>query len=113
MGYVTVKWRSDYPAFAECEIPEIQDFNVLPPFRRRGIGTLLLERAEALIAARSPVVGIGVGLTSDYGPAQRLYARRGYLPDGRGIAATHAAVAPGQVVRVDDDLVLYLNKAVR
>jgi ribosomal protein S18 acetylase RimI-like enzyme len=52
---------------------EIVDFNVRPDLRRRGIGTRLMDEAEALIATRSPIAGIGVGLGLDYGPAQRLY----------------------------------------
>jgi hypothetical protein len=38
-----------------------------------------------LVAERSDVVGLGVGLYPDYGTAQRMYVRRGYLPDGRGV----------------------------
>jgi acetyltransferase (GNAT) family protein len=38
-GYVTMKWKSDYPAFNEKEIPEIVDLNVLPQHQNRGIGT--------------------------------------------------------------------------
>ena len=110
-GYVTVDWISPYPAFAEAEIPEVRDFNVLPRFRRRGIGTRLMDAAEALIAERSPIAGIGVGLYPDYGPAQRLYVLRGYIPDGRGIAWNNTSVAPGQSVVVDDDLALYFTKA--
>ena len=29
-GYLTVNWTSHYPAFADANIPEIADFNVLP-----------------------------------------------------------------------------------
>lgn len=110
-GYVTVDWFSPYPAFADAGIPEVRDFNVLPHFRRRGIGTRLMDAAEALIAQRSPLAGIGVGLYPDYGAAQRLYVLRGYVPDGRGIASNNAAVVPGQSVAVDDDLALYFVKA--
>src|SRR5690348_2076434 len=78
-GYVTVRWESPYEPFGG--IPEIQDFNVLPKLRRRGIGSALMDAAEALVAQRSAVVGIGVGLYPDYGQAQRMYVRRGYLPD--------------------------------
>ena len=53
-GYVTVKWQSDYLPFREGGIPEINDLNVLPQFRRRGIATALVARAEALIADRCP-----------------------------------------------------------
>ena len=33
-GYVTLNWQPTYPPFAEAGIPEIQDLNVLPEFRR-------------------------------------------------------------------------------
>lgn len=112
-GYLTILWASTYPPFREAGIPEIQDFNVLPAFRRRGIGGRLMDAAEARIAARSPVAGIGVGLYADYGAAQRLYARRGYLPDGRGLAWRGQPVAPGSTVAVDDDLALYLTRALQ
>lgn len=111
-GYLTINWYSDYAPFRDQHIPEIQDFNVLPHLRRRGIGTRLMEEAEDLVADRSRIVGIGVGLYADYGAAQRLYVRRGFVPDGRGIAVAHQSVAPGQQVIVDDDLVLYLTKQV-
>src|SRR5258708_31149455 len=42
-GYLTINWRSDYPPFREQNIPEIQDFNVLPQHRRQGIGTRLMD----------------------------------------------------------------------
>jgi GNAT superfamily N-acetyltransferase len=110
-GYVTVAWRSGYPPFQDAGIPEIVDFNVLPHLRRRGIGSQLLDAAERCIAARSSVAGIGVGLFADYGAAQRLYGRRGYLPDGRGLFARGRHVAEGDTVVVDNDLALYFTKA--
>ncbi len=77
------------------KIPEIQDLNVLPPFRRKGIATMLLDRAEAEVACRSDVVGIGVGLHPGYNDAQRLYVKRGYIPDGLGrVAPPTAASGP-------------------
>lgn len=109
-GYVTVMWVPQYAPFREAGIPEIQDFNVLPQFRRRGIGTALMDAAEALIATRSATAGIGVGLYPDYGPAQRLYVLRGYLPDGRGIAWNAIPVTPMQEVMVDDDLALFFTR---
>ncbi len=109
-GYLTVLWQSPYPPFREAGIPEINDFNVLPEFRRQGIGSRLMDAAEQTIARRSAVVGIGVGLYADYGPAQRLYVRRGYLPDGRGVAYDNRPVQPGESVPVDDELVLWLTK---
>jgi GNAT superfamily N-acetyltransferase len=111
VGYVTVVWCSGYPPFRDAAIPEIADFNVLPRFRRRGIGSRLLDEAERYIAERSPAAGIGVGLFADYGAAQRLYVRRGYLPDGCGLFAHDHHVAEGETVIVDNDLGLNLTKA--
>jgi ribosomal protein S18 acetylase RimI-like enzyme len=111
-GYVYIKWRSEYPPFAAEGIPEIKDLRVLPEFRRRGIATALVSEAERRIFSRSSVAGIAVGLYSDYGPAQRMYVRRGYIPDGRGLMHTNnRPVPPGHDVFVDDDLILYLTKA--
>jgi GNAT superfamily N-acetyltransferase len=109
-GYVTVCWQSHYPPFREANIPEIVDFNVLPKFRRQGIGAALMDEAESRVAAVSPVVGLGVGMTSDYGAAQRMYAKRGYIPDGRGLHSRGQPIQYGQSVPVDDDLVLYFTK---
>jgi len=112
-GYVTIVWASAYEAFRSAGIPEIADFNVLPALRRRGIGTALMDAAEALAAERSETVGIGVGLYPDYGPAQRLYVLRGYVPDGRGIAWRGRNAEPMDAVVVDDDLTLHLTRKLR
>ncbi len=109
-GYVTIKWQSDYPPFRAENIPEIADFNVLPIFRRQGIGSRLMDEAERVVSERSSVVGIGVGMYADYGTAQRMYVKRGYIPDGRGLFFRQDFVQPGQTVIVDDDLALYFTK---
>jgi GNAT superfamily N-acetyltransferase len=111
-GYVTVNWVPTYSAFVEQQIPEIQDLNVLPRFRRKGLATRLLDRAEEEISLRSSVAGIGVGLHPGYNQAQRLYVRRGYIPDGRGVTYRNHYVAEGMQVVLDDDLVLYLTKRI-
>jgi GNAT superfamily N-acetyltransferase len=108
-GYVWV-WRSGYGPFRAEDIPEIQDFNILPPLRRRGIGTALMDAAESAIAHRSPVAGLGCGLYAGYGAAMRLYIGRGYLPDGRGVAYGGQTIAPGDTIRVDDSAELMFTK---
>lgn len=110
-GYVTLTWEPPYDHGAG--IPEIQDLNVLPTYRRRGIGNALMDAAEARAGERSDVVGIGVGLYVDYGSAQRMYVRRGYLPDGRGLMYDWKPVPPGEQVRLDDDATLMFTKSLK
>lgn len=112
-GYLTICWSSSYAAFRAAGIPEITDFNVLPQFRRQGIGTTLMDKAESEIAKVSPVAGIGVGMDPDYGAAQRLYVLRGYVPDGRGLHYKDHQIHYGEAINVDDSLVLYLTKKLK
>lgn len=109
-GYITINWQSNYPPFREANIPELVDFNVMPRFRQLGVGAAIMDFAEDLIAQRSPVAGIGVGLTHDYGAAQRLYVKRGYIPDGRGIFKYHNFVSIGDKITVGHDVALYFTK---
>jgi GNAT superfamily N-acetyltransferase len=112
-GHVKVMWTSAYAHFRDQGIPEIQDLAVLPAYRRQGVASQLLDAAEALIQERSTRAGIGFGLYADYGPAQRMYILRGYVPDGNGVSYNDLTVQPGTQVTVDDDLVLYLVKTLR
>ena len=109
-GYLTIVWAPDYAPFKEAGIPEVQDFNVLPAFRRQKIGTALMDRAEEIIFEKSNCVGIGVGMYADYGNAQRLYVKRGYVPDGRGLTYAGRVLQPLETATNDDDLVLYFTK---
>ena len=110
VGYITLKWQSEYAPFHKKGIPEIVDLNVLPKFRKQGIGSKLLDLAEAAAQKKSKLVGIGVGLYADYGDAQRLYIKRGYMPDGLGITYNYQPIEPGSMVCLDDDLVLWFRK---
>lgn len=112
-GYLNVVWESGYPPFKASHIPEIVDFNVLDPFRRRGVGTKLMDRAEALVAERSSTIGLGVGLTYDYGAAQALYPRRGYILDGRGVFAHGRWLEENEETRLDYFIALYMTKDLR
>ena len=112
VGYLTVKWTSDYPYFKEKNIPEIVDFNVLKKYQRLGIGSKLMDEAETRIRRVSPYAGIGVGLYSDYGPAQILYSNRGYRPDGNGLVKDHFPLQKGSVVAIDDSIALYFVKEI-
>jgi GNAT superfamily N-acetyltransferase len=109
-GYVTINWCPSYAPLAAAGIPEVQDLNVRPSFRRRGIATHLVDRAEGIVNVRCGRIGIGVGLHPGYNAAQRMYVRRGYVPDGNGVTVRDEFVREGQTVVMDDDLVLHLVK---
>lgn len=109
-GYVTLLYHSHNREFAELNIPEVADFNVLPQVRNRGIGTALMDAIEAEAGKIAPSVGIAVGMTADYGSAQRMYVKRGYIPTGAGLYADGSPVTYGTSVTVDDGLLLTFTK---
>lgn len=109
-GLVNIIYKSDYPFFRENNIPEINDLLVHPKYRKLGIGSSLVGKAEETASKTYGYIGLGVGLYKDYGPAQRLYAKRGYIPDGNGIVYKNKEVKPGTNVFVDDNLLIYLYK---
>jgi len=111
-GYITLKWKSKYKSFSDKNIPEIKDLNVLPEYRNLGIGLKLLKTAEEKASEKFNVFGIGVGLYKDYGPAQRLYVKQGYIPYGDGITYNHEPVLTGSQVTLDDNLILWLTKKI-
>jgi len=85
-GYVTLKWQTEHLPFSDNHIAEIADLNVLPHFRNKGIGTQLIQACESTLKEKGYAeIGLGVGMTADYGNAQRLYVHLGYVPDGRGL----------------------------
>ena len=112
-GYLKVVWQPTYAPFREQNIPEIQDLNVVLDSRRKGVATRLMDRAEEIIAERSPIVGIGVGLHPGYAAAQRMYVLRGYVPDAMPVTYHDEFVKEGQELKLDDELVLHLTKQLR
>ncbi|MEO1414803.1 MAG: GNAT family N-acetyltransferase [Bacteroidota bacterium] len=109
-GYLTVKWQSDYPPFQTKGIPEIVDFNVLMKFQRQGIGSQLMDEAERRIQEVSAYAGIGFGSYQDYGAAQILYIKRGYIPDGNGLVKDGIPIKYGESFTMDDGVIFYLTK---
>ena len=108
-GYVTILPSAKHGPFAEV-YPELSDFNVFESFRNQGIGNQLLEEAEKRVELVSIKVSLGVGLHSGYGPAQRLYIKRGYIPDGTGVWYRNQPLEMNATSQNNDDLVLYLSK---
>ena len=108
-GYITILPDAKQGPFAGMA-PELSDFNVFEPFQNQGIGNLLMEEAEKRVKLISDKVTLGVGLHSGYGPAQRLYIKRGYIPDGTGVWYQNHQPAMNAVCEDIGDLVLYLSK---
>ena len=108
-GYITILPCAKQGPFAGMA-PELSDFNVFEPFQNQGIGNLLLEEAEKRVKLISDKVTLGVGLHSGYGPAQRLYMKRGYIPDGTGVWYQNQPLEMNATIQNNDDLVLYLSK---
>ena len=108
-GYITILPDAKQGPFAGMA-PELSDFNVFEPFQNQGIGNLLLEEAEKRVRLISDKVTLGVGLHSGYGPAQRLYIKRGYIPDGTGVWYQNHQPAMNAMCEDIGDLVLYLSK---
>ncbi|PZP56897.1 MAG: N-acetyltransferase [Micavibrio aeruginosavorus] len=110
-GYAQYQKNPQYQPFRSLGIPEIQDLYILPDFRRNGLAVELIKYCEnKALSEGHDMIGIGVGLYSNYGKAQRLYVKMGYEPDGGGIVYERKAVMPGQLYKVDDELCLMMIK---
>ena len=109
-GYITLIPNAKAGPFLGRNIPEVKDFNVLPQFRRLGIGNHLMSCIEDIAKQKSKQICLGVGLYSDYGTAQRMYVKRGYIPDGSGVWHNNRNLAPYESCINDDDLNLFFVK---
>ncbi len=111
VGFGVLNFEPKYNLYQKLDIPEIQDLNVIPDARQQGIATMLMEAFENIARDQgAKSMGISVGLTKGYGPAQRLYCKLGYMPDGYGVTCDREGVTAGQAYPVDDDLALMLVK---
>ncbi len=109
-GYISVYRETKSGPFAGTGWPILVDFAVLEKFRRLGIGGMLMDEAERIAREQAGTVCLGVGLHSGYGSAQRMYVRRGYVPDGSGVWYRDAPCPPYAACTNDDELVLFLSK---
>ena len=111
VGFCLFNEQPRYSLYRKLRIPEIQDLNVIPSMRRHGIGTALIKWCEGMARSRHyDDIGISVGLFKDYGPAQILYVKLGYVPDGNGITYDREGVKPYSSYIVDDNLSLMMVK---
>ncbi len=112
-GYINVYPNSEWGSFANQGYPEIVDFGVLVKYRRNGIGSKLMDAAEQIASKYSDTVYLGVGVHSGYGSAQRMYVKRGYIPDGTGVWYGEKVCPQYADCCNDDDLILYLSKKLK
>ena len=113
-GSLYLYFNAPEGSFKDKGWPEIVDFNVLKKYQRKGIGNHLMDVAEQIAAQHADTVCLGVGLSREYGTAQRMYVKRGYVPDGSGVwYQGKQCVQYETVCTVDDDLVLSLSKKLR
>lgn len=109
-GYATLLPHDAAGPFKDKDIPVIVDFNVLEKYQRMGVGTAIMDCIEDVVKTYSTIICLGVGLHYGYGSAQRMYIKRGYIPDGSGVWYRNERCGQYMSCRNDDDLILYLYK---
>ncbi len=112
-GYVFLFYQCRWGALKNRGLPGICDLVVFEPYRRKGIATKLMDHAEALARRENTKVYLDVCLSAEYGPAQRFYVMRGYVPDGEGVYYEEHVLKKDEVCRNDDELTLCLVKELR
>jgi len=111
VGFVMLNPAPKYTLYKKLGVPEIQDLNVIPDARQKGIATVLVNKCEELAEEKGHTqIGISVPLNASYGPAQRLYIKLGYMPDGNGITYDREPVDAVSRYLADDDLCLMMLK---
>ena len=111
VGYCLLNWQPKYGMFRTLNIPEIQDLNVLPDYRKRGFATQMITYCEKVAGEQDcREMGIGVGLNRSFGAAQRLYVQLGYIPDGQGINYDRKPMEESEFRPNDDQLCLMMTK---
>jgi ribosomal protein S18 acetylase RimI-like enzyme len=113
-GYINVYITGQGGAFSGKGWPEIVDFGVLEKDQRKGIGSKLMDVAEQIAGQYADTVWLGVGLHNGYRSAQRMYVKRGYIPDGTGVWYQGKPCEQyATKIANDDDLVLFLSKQLK
>ena len=109
-GYFNVYRSGTVGPFAGTDIPELVDLGVFMKYRKHGIGEVLMQVAEIVARKWNNVCCIGVGLHRDYGAAQRMYVKRGFIPDGTGVWWNGRPVEPYADMKNDDEAAIYFTK---
>lgn len=109
-GYVFLYYECRWGGLANCGLPCVIDLIVFEKYRKNGIATALMDIAEDMAKDHSNKVYLDVCLNSEYGPAQRLYVKRGYVPDGKGVYYEEKVCETNAICKNDDELTLCLVK---
>lgn len=110
-GYVTLMKLAKNGPYKNVH-PEVADFNVFEKYQQLGIGNKLLDGIEEEAKVFSTVITLGVGLHKGYGAAQRIYIKRGYIPDGSGVWYNNENLEMNEPCFNNDDLAIYLAKEI-
>lgn len=109
-GICTLVLEPTEGPFGGKGMPEIVDLCVFFHLHHMGIGNKLLDVVEAEAFKLSNEVYLAVGVHSGYGTAQRMYIKRGYIPDGTGVWYQNKQLEQYATCCNDDDLLLFLSK---
>ncbi len=107
IGQITIQHHSHYPPFKKHRTAEIVDLWVHPEARRHGTGRQLLNAAIDYTRENGhSSIGLGVGITHDFGAAQRLYTSAGFMPDGTGLWVQGHQAKEGETLTLEDGVIM-------
>lgn len=109
-GLCTLVLNPEEGPWANMGYPEIVDLTVFFHVHNKGIGNKLLDVVEQEAAKIADTVYLAVGVHSGYGAAQRIYVKRGYVPDGSGVWYQGKQLEQYAPCCNDDDLLLFMSK---
>lgn len=109
-GHIFLYYKCRWGGCKNQNIPSVVDLKVFPQYRNQGIATMLMDKAESIARKFSDKIYLDVCLNSEYGAAQKLYVKRGYLPDGKGVYYKEHVCAVNEKCYNDDELTLCLIK---
>ena len=112
-GICTLVLNPSEGPFAGNGWPEIVDLCIFFHIHQKGIGSKLLDVVESEAAKICDHVFLAVGVHSGYGPAQRMYVKRGYNFDGSGVWYQNKQLGQYEPCVNDDDLLLFMAKELR
>ncbi|MBO4697193.1 MAG: GNAT family N-acetyltransferase [Lachnospiraceae bacterium] len=112
-GHVFLYYECRWGGLKNRGLPSAVDLAVYEPYRRKGIATALMDAAEDEARNFRSKIYLDVCMNSDYGPAQRFYVKRGYVPDGAGVYYEGEVLGLNAPCRNDDELSLCLVKELR